>query len=106
MMEYFNGVIFLTTNRVDEFDPAILSRIHLMFKYENLKQEARRGVWEQFIKMAGTSKGPTKISSEEVTSLIQHRLNGRQVSFPSLYLQFPELMVDVRLRISWLRLAL
>lgn len=79
MMEYFNGVIFLTTNRVDEFDPAILSRIHLMFKYENLKQEARREVWEQFIKMAGTSRGPTKISSEEVTSLIQHRLNGRQI---------------------------
>jgi hypothetical protein len=41
-IEYYNGVMFLTTNQVYEFDAAIMSRIHLMIKYDNLDKEARR----------------------------------------------------------------
>ncbi len=31
-LEYCDGIMFLTTNRVSNFDDAILSRIHLMLK--------------------------------------------------------------------------
>lgn len=38
-LEYFERVLFLTTNCVDEFDDAILSRIHYKLKYEALGWE-------------------------------------------------------------------
>jgi len=44
-MEYCQGIMLLTTNRVTEFDPAALSRIHLKVKYDDLTSKARREVW-------------------------------------------------------------
>ena len=35
-LEYCEGIMFLTTNRVSDFDEAILSRIYLMLKYHEL----------------------------------------------------------------------
>ena len=43
-LEYCQGIMFLTTNRVSEFDIAILSRIHLMFKYNDLSKAAGRQI--------------------------------------------------------------
>jgi hypothetical protein len=43
-LEYYEGILFLTTNRIAQFDGAILSRIHLLLRYENLTQVARRQV--------------------------------------------------------------
>ena len=34
--EYCTGILLLTTNHVSEFDEAILSRIHVLLRYENL----------------------------------------------------------------------
>jgi SpoVK/Ycf46/Vps4 family AAA+-type ATPase len=36
MLEYYRGIMFLTTNRVNDFDPAMQSRIHLAIKYPPL----------------------------------------------------------------------
>jgi AAA+ superfamily predicted ATPase len=33
LLEYYTGVLFMTTNRVDAIEPAILSRIHLTIEY-------------------------------------------------------------------------
>jgi SpoVK/Ycf46/Vps4 family AAA+-type ATPase len=54
-LEYCEGIMFLTTNRVDEFDVAILSRIHVMLRYGDLTQDRGRKVWTQFIARANTS---------------------------------------------------
>ncbi|KAJ6114474.1 hypothetical protein N7486_000252 [Penicillium sp. IBT 16267x] len=35
-LEYYEGILFLTTNRATDFDDAVLSRIHLKIKYGNL----------------------------------------------------------------------
>jgi SpoVK/Ycf46/Vps4 family AAA+-type ATPase len=51
-LEYCTGILFLTTNRVSEFDEAILSRIHLLLKYENLNKDARKNIWTSFLKKA------------------------------------------------------
>jgi len=45
-LEYYEGIMFLTTNRVQTFDDAITSRIHLMMKYEPLSPDYRRIVWQ------------------------------------------------------------
>jgi SpoVK/Ycf46/Vps4 family AAA+-type ATPase len=41
-LEYLEGIMFLTTNRVSEFDEAILTRIHLMLRFDELNSNARK----------------------------------------------------------------
>lgn len=36
MLEYYNGILFLTTNRIGKIDQAISSRIHMMLHYRRL----------------------------------------------------------------------
>ena len=43
-LEYFQGVMILTTNRVTAFDDAVQSRIHLGIKYEALSEKAKEEV--------------------------------------------------------------
>jgi len=46
VLEYFNGLLFLTTNRVDDIDEAIISRCIAMIKYHPPQQEDRRKIWQ------------------------------------------------------------
>jgi hypothetical protein len=39
-LEYFQGILSLTSNRGIQFDDAILSRIHLTIKYENIDERS------------------------------------------------------------------
>jgi SpoVK/Ycf46/Vps4 family AAA+-type ATPase len=78
-LEYCTGILFLTTNRVSEFDEAILSRIHVLLKYENLNADARREVWKDFLERGRTPKGAANVSSKHMDLLVQAELNGRQV---------------------------
>ena len=71
--------MFLTTNRVAEFDPAILSRIHVMLRYGDLTKDSGRKVWKQFIATVNTSQGRARISNAELERLVSTKLNGRQV---------------------------
>ena len=44
-MEYFKGLLFLTTNRINQFDEAFKSRIHLSLGYDKLNDAARAQIW-------------------------------------------------------------
>ncbi|HTH39556.1 MAG TPA: AAA family ATPase [Rhodocyclaceae bacterium] len=46
VLEYFNGLLFLTTNRADDIDEAIVSRCIAIIKYTPPDREARRRIWE------------------------------------------------------------
>lgn len=48
-IEYFQGVLFLTTNRKQDFDEAFKSRIHVTISYGDLSDEAQSMIWEQLI---------------------------------------------------------
>lgn len=52
VLEYFNGLLFLTTNRVDDIDEAIVSRCIALIKFYPPGREDRRKIWrvmtEQF----------------------------------------------------------
>lgn len=52
VLEYFNGLLFLTTNRVDDIDEAIVSRCIAMIKFYPPDVAARAKIWrvmtEQF----------------------------------------------------------
>src|SRR5262245_53742043 len=49
-MEYFQGILFLTTNRVGQFDEAFMSRIHVSIGYEPLGDDARQQIWVNLFK--------------------------------------------------------
>jgi SpoVK/Ycf46/Vps4 family AAA+-type ATPase len=50
VLEYFNGLLFLTTNRVDDIDEAIVSRCIAMIKYHPPTSEDRRKIWNVMLK--------------------------------------------------------
>jgi len=79
-LEYYQGVMFLTTNRVKDIDDAVQSRITTAFKYDGLSVATRRKVWERFLKKATTGSGPAVYKPRDLDTLASKTLNGRQVS--------------------------
>ena len=49
MIEYFQGVLFLTTNRKQDFDDAFKSRIHVTISYSELSTSAQSAIWKNLI---------------------------------------------------------
>ncbi|KAK5267440.1 hypothetical protein LTR99_006631 [Exophiala xenobiotica] len=73
VLEYYEGVLFLTTNRINNIDAAFHSRIHVTINYPNLSVESRRHVWETFL---GKDSG---VHEKDIDRLAQVDLNGRQI---------------------------
>ncbi|KAI2626787.1 P-loop containing nucleoside triphosphate hydrolase protein [Hypoxylon sp. NC1633] len=76
MLEYYRGIMFLTTNRASVIDTAFQSRIHLTLHYGGLDQDSRRKIWQALLKHAQTSVG---FSEEDITTLSEKPINGRQI---------------------------
>ncbi|TDZ16480.1 ATPase family AAA domain-containing protein 3B [Colletotrichum orbiculare MAFF 240422] len=75
-LEYYSGILFMTTNRVRTFDDAFKSRIHVPIKYEDLPKESRLKVWKNFL--AGV-EGGVDVGDKGLDELAEGRLNGRQI---------------------------
>ncbi|GMG06266.1 unnamed protein product [Aspergillus oryzae] len=75
LLEYYQGILILTTNRVKNIDDAFHSRIHMTLKYPNLGVEARGKIWQNF----GEHIGGLELSEHEYHQLAQRELNGRQI---------------------------
>jgi hypothetical protein len=83
-LEYYRGLLFLTSNRGIHFDEAILSRIHLTIEYEGLTREFRTGLWTTFLSKARTIQGPAVVEEDDIQRLGSLALNGREVSYKIL----------------------
>lgn len=81
-VEFFEGVLFLTTNLLNDFDPAILNRVHLKLKYDDLDKSARKVLIVPFLKQINEDLESSDISTEYLDRFASVRLNGRQVSSP------------------------
>jgi AAA+ superfamily predicted ATPase len=79
-LEYYQGIMFLTTNRVKQIDDAIASRIHFKIKYTELGPEQRREIWKSFLSKAATARGEPVYSPAGLESLVQKQFNGREVT--------------------------
>lgn len=77
MLEYYRGVLFLTTNRVSVIDKAFDSRIHIKISYPELGESARKQVWQNFVHLLPPSL--VGLSDADLDSLAQKRMNGRQI---------------------------
>lgn len=49
VLEYYSGVLFLTTNRVGTIDEAFKSRIHVSLYYKDLDWEQIRQIFQYYI---------------------------------------------------------
>lgn len=79
-LEYYKGILILTTNRVADCDPAFESRIHVSLHYPDLDFDARKEIWKSFINKVQSGEDiPRPISDEEISGLASHTLNGRQI---------------------------
>lgn len=78
VLEYYEGLLFLTTNRIDNIDAAFQSRIHISMAYPDLTVESRRHIWTNFLKGldAQTAGG---FGEKDLDELATVKLNGRQI---------------------------
>ncbi|OCK83952.1 P-loop containing nucleoside triphosphate hydrolase protein [Lepidopterella palustris CBS 459.81] len=76
ILEYYEGIMFLTTNRVNTFDPAFQSRIHISLDYPELSIDSRRMVWKNFL---AASQQANTITDRQVDQLSLMNMNGRQI---------------------------
>ncbi|TLD11882.1 hypothetical protein PspLS_11309 [Pyricularia sp. CBS 133598] len=84
-LEFYRGILFLTTNRVGSFDDAFISRIHVQLRYPPFKDEERQKVWQTFISKLDRDRGDTMrlnlnareyIEGKEIRDL---QWNGREI---------------------------
>ncbi|KAH8679084.1 hypothetical protein BGZ60DRAFT_468389 [Tricladium varicosporioides] len=81
LLEYFQGILFLTTNRVETFDDAFQSRIHIALRYGELSTKAKKSVFKMFIERVRVLEGVDTMpfTEEDYNSLSRNNLNGRQI---------------------------
>lgn len=80
-LEYFQGILFLTTNRVETFDDAFQSRIHIALRYDPLDLKAKKTIFKMFVEKARLQQknDSTPFTEDEYNTLARHDLNGRQI---------------------------
>lgn len=89
VLEYYSGILILTTNRVGDFDEAATSRIHCALYYPPLDRRRTLEVWRKGIGRLKLQNGscpiPVKFDRKEILDFARslwkdgYRWNGRQI---------------------------
>lgn len=72
LLEYFPGILFLTTNRAKNLDPAFDSRITIRLRYHKLDRKTRQEIWRQLA-------SAHSFKALDFKALSRHKLNGREI---------------------------
>jgi AAA+ superfamily predicted ATPase len=81
VLEYYEGIMILTTNRITSLDIAVQSRIHLAIRYEDLTNKQKIEIFRHFL----SQLEPDSIEDfEDIMEYIKEHgaeadLNGRQI---------------------------
>lgn len=89
-LEYFRGIIFLTTNLYHTIDSAFRSRVNLHLLFQALSKEARETVWRKFLDRMPEARAlpPTEdpasaenrpLDDDDIKQLGLWQLNGREI---------------------------
>ncbi|KAF4952580.1 hypothetical protein FGADI_6651 [Fusarium gaditjirri] len=76
LLEYYKGVMILTTNRYPDIDPAFESRIDLSFVFQDLEPASRAKIWYNFLVRENKALAE---DSNAIAKLASMPLNGRQI---------------------------
>ena len=92
-MEYFSGILILTTNRVGQFDESVFSRIHVFLGYELLDKAYTLRIWDiqlrnfEELSISRQDEKPLKVDRDGILRFAENqfekgsseRWNGRQI---------------------------
>lgn len=76
LLEYYPGILFLTTNRASNIDEAFYSRISLAIQYPDLDSQKRAIIWRNILALY---KDAFDTSTIDINSLANIDINGRQI---------------------------
>ncbi|CAI6339355.1 unnamed protein product [Periconia digitata] len=81
VLEYYSGILILTTNRVGTFDDAFKSRIHVSLYFQQIQRQDRLRIWEFFAQEVRAEMSETDFHQLEqrLPDLAAAPLNGRQI---------------------------
>lgn len=78
-LEYFEGIMFLTTNRATSIDPAFKSRIHLSISYQPLSFQSRKELWKTFLLNGAITSEMPWLDEKAFNKIAKAPINGRQI---------------------------
>ena len=79
-LEYFDGILFLTTNRPGQLDEAFQSRIHITLPMPSLDARAQLKVWRTFLREELENQDELLFFLKEIKkATLDNPLNGRQI---------------------------
>ncbi|CAI0653250.1 unnamed protein product [Colletotrichum noveboracense] len=80
-LEYYQGILILTTNRIAQCDAAFASRVHISKEYPELDEPSRGKIWATFLRrMKNASQGAeVHITEEDIARLAKMEINGRKI---------------------------
>ncbi|KAJ6037117.1 hypothetical protein N7540_001396 [Penicillium herquei] len=83
VLEYYDGILVLTSNRVGTFDEAFRSRIQLALHYPTLGPPQRFRIWQTFIDKLSSMSTEEQIDIDDLRDnlhlLKEEKMNGRQI---------------------------
>lgn len=77
LLEYYKGIMILTTNRMRSIDTAFESRIDITLSYSSLGESDRLQVWRNFL--ATIDAQDVDVGEAELEKLAKLNFNGRQI---------------------------
>ena len=101
ILEYYDGILILTSNRIGTFDEAFKSRIQVALHYEKLTIASRKKIWTNFIDML--EEDEEDVNFEEIRykidQLAKFDMNGRQIR--NTLTTARQLAIYQALRLDW-----
>lgn len=79
MLEFYQGILILTSNRVAAFDTAIMSRVHIVIHYPNLDRQSQRKLWSLFLSRLPNDSGKSVTDENDLGILDEYDLDGREI---------------------------
>ncbi|KAH7011098.1 hypothetical protein EDB80DRAFT_711244 [Ilyonectria destructans] len=101
ILEYYEGILILTTNRVGTFDEAFQSRIQIAIHYPTLDRPSRKRIWENFFCMLRSDGDDANVDelTDHIDELADPPMNGRQIR--NILTTARQLAVYRRQTLSW-----
>ncbi|KAL8365341.1 hypothetical protein RB595_004242 [Gaeumannomyces hyphopodioides] len=80
VLEYYPGVLLLTSNRVGELDEAFRSRIHVCLFYPKLDIDSSRRIWHKNLARIRSSAVDMEMREDEITQFYERQWHENQKS--------------------------
>ncbi|KAF2828993.1 P-loop containing nucleoside triphosphate hydrolase protein [Ophiobolus disseminans] len=77
LLEYYSGIMILTTNRMKSIDAAFESRVDITLSYSPLTKADRAKVWKNFL--ATLDADAVDVGEADLSTLAEWDFNGRQI---------------------------